>query len=154
MFKKTILTFLLLCSTSLFANTGIYKVSVHENFSTALHVLKKSLEKEGLYIISKADISGTLAQLKDKIGKSYNKRGYTKAQSIIFCNPFYANDVMNEDPTMMALCPLKIMLLEKDGITTALFVLPSTFSKHSPAEKTLKIVENKVLSALKEAKFK
>ena len=154
MFKKLILVLALMFGTTLFAGNGIYKVSVKEDFRSALHTLKKTLEDQNLFIISKADISGTLARMKGKLGKDYNKRGYTKAQSIIFCNPFYANDVLNLDPTMMALCPLKIMLLEKNAKTTALFVLPSYFSKRSPAKKVLKEVENKVLKALKKAGFR
>ena len=154
MLKKCILGLVLIFCTTLFADNGIYKVSVKEDFPSALHTLKKTLEKQSLFIISKADISGTLARMKGKLGKEYNKRGFSKAQSIIFCNPFYANDVLNLDPTMMALCPLKIMLLEKNGKTTALFVLPSTFAQKSPAKKVLKEVENKVLKALQKAGFR
>ncbi len=55
---------------------------------------------------------------------------------------------------MMALCPLKIMLLEKNGKTTALFVRPTALSGESPAKKTLSIVERKVKMALKAAGFR
>jgi len=154
MFKNFIFILSLLFSTSLFAGSGIYKVSVKEDFPSALHTLKKTLEDQGLYIISKADISGTLKRMKGKLGKEYNKRGYSKVQSIIFCNPFYANDVLNLDPDMMALCPLKIMLLEKNGKTTALFVPPTIIAKKSPAKKVLKEVEEKVKKALKKAGFR
>jgi len=154
MLKTFILILTLTFSTSLLGSSAIYKVSLKEDFSSALHTLKKTLEKQNLFIISKADISGTLERMKGKLGKAYNKRGYTKAQSIIFCNPFYANDVLNLDPEMMALCPLKIMLLEKNGKTTALFVLPSVFAKKSPARKLLNEVEKKVKKALRNAGFK
>ena len=154
MFKKILLTLTLVFSTSLFAGSAIYKVSVNEDFRSALHSIKKTLEDQNLYIISKADISGTLERMKGKLGKAYNKRGYEVAKSIIFCNPFYANDVMNEDPDMMALCPLKIMLMTKKGKTTALFVLPSKLAGNSPSKKTLIEVENKVKKALKKAGFR
>lgn len=154
MFKHLLLISTLFLSTSLFANSNIYNVSVHEDFRSALHTLKKTLEKEDLYIITKADISGTLAKMKNKLGKDYNKRGYEVAKSIIFCNPFYANQVMNIDPEMMALCPLKIMLLTKKGKTTALFVLPSKLAGKSPAKKILITVENKVKKALEKAGFR
>ena len=154
MFKKILLTLILLFSTTLFASNSIYKVSIKKDFRSALHSIKKTLEDQNLYIISKADISGTLERMKGKLGKAYNKRGYEKAQSIIFCNPFYANDVMNEDPDMMALCPLKIMIMTKKGTTTALFVLPSKLAGNSPARKTLLEVENRVKVALKKAGYR
>ena len=154
MLKKILLTFALFFSSTLFASSSIYKVSVNEDFRSALHNIKKTLEDQNLYIISKADISGTLASMKGKLGKDYNKRGYEVAKSIIFCNPFYANDVMNADPDMMALCPLKIMLMTKNGKTTALFVLPSKLSGKSPAKKILIEVENRVKKALKKAGYR
>ena len=154
MLKHLILIVSVLFSTSLFAGSAIYKVSVKEDFRSALHSIKKTLEDQNLYIISKADISGTLASMKGKLGKDYNKRGYEEAKSIIFCNPFYANDVMNADPDMMALCPLKIMLMSKNGKTTALFVLPSKLAGKSPAKKILIEVENKVKKALKNAGYR
>jgi uncharacterized protein (DUF302 family) len=154
MFKKILLTLALFFSTTLFANNSIYKVSVKKDFRSALHSIKKTLENENLYIISKADISGTLERMKGKLGKEYNKRGYEVAKSIIFCNPFYANDVMNLDPDMMALCPLKIMLMTKNGKTTALFVLPSKLAGNSAAKKVLIEVENKVKKALKKAGYR
>ncbi len=154
MFKKTILILLFLFTGTLFAGHAIYKVSINEDFPTALHTLKKTLEQQNLYIISKADISGTLKRMKNKLGTEYNKRNYSKVQSIIFCNPFYANEVLNLDPDMMALCPLKIMLMEKNDRTTAPFVLPTALAKRSKARKVLAEVEKKVKKALKKAGFK
>ncbi len=154
MLKKILLIFVILFSSTLFASSSIYKVSLNEDFRSSLHTLKKTLEAQDLFIITKADISGTLARMKGKIGKDYNKRGYEVAKSIIFCNPFYANDVMNADPDMMALCPLKIMLLTKNGKTTALFVLPSKLAGSSPAKSILVKVENRVKKALKKAGFR
>jgi uncharacterized protein (DUF302 family) len=144
---------MLLSNNPLFASSSIYKVSVKENFNSALQNLKKTLEEQNLYIIFKADISGTLARMKGKLGKNYNKKGYEAVKSIIICNPFYANDVMNADPDMMALCPLKIMLMSKNGKTTALFVLPSKLAKKSPAKKILIEVEKRVKIALKKAGY-
>ncbi len=154
MLKYLIVTVSLLFSTSAFAGSAIYKVSVNEDFRSALHSIKKTLEDQHLYIISKADISGTLASMKRKLGKDYNKRGYDVAKSIIFCNPFYANDVMNTDPDMMALCPLKMMLMTKNGTTTALFVLPSKLAGNSPAKNILLEVENRVKKALNKAGYR
>ena len=150
----TALILILLSTTLLTASSAIYKVAAHQPFAVSMHALKKSLEAQHLFIIAKADISGTLARMKGKLGKAYNKRGYDKVKSIIFCNPFYANDVLNSDPDMMALCPLKIMLLEKNGTTTALFVRPTALSGKSPAGKTLSTVERKVKMALKAAGFR
>ncbi len=151
--KRLIWVAVLLFTPMLFASP-VYKVTASKPFAESLHLLKKSLENERLYIIAKADISGTLARMKGKLGASYNKRHYGKVESIIFCNPFYANEVLNADPDMMALCPLKIMLMEKNGKTTALFIRPTAIAGNSHARKTLNTVEQKVKHALRAAGFR
>jgi len=154
MLKKTLVLLALLFTTSLYSANAIYKVQANANYDKSATKLTQTLEDQNLYIISKAHISSTLKRMQGKLGKEYNKRKYDTVTSLIFCNPFYANDVLNLDPNMMALCPLKIMLMEKDGKTTALFVLPSALSKGSPAHKVLKEIEAKVKKALKSAGFR
>jgi len=57
----------------------------------------------------------------------------------------YANQVSNLDPTMLALCPLHLTIIEQAGTTTVLFNRPSVAATGSAA------LEDKVITAIKRA---
>lgn len=67
---------------------------------------------------------------------------------MIICNGWYANQVSNLDTDLLALCPMRVTLIEKEGITTALFAKPSTFVKGSKALPVLSEVEEMIISAI------
>jgi uncharacterized protein (DUF302 family) len=68
---------------------------------------------------------------------------------MVFCNGWYANQVSNKDPSMLALCPLHMTLIEKDGSTTALFARPTVIAADSPASGILQELESEVITAIK-----
>ena len=70
-------------------------------------------------------------------------------KSMVFCNVWYANQVSNKDPSMLALCPLHMTLIEKDGSTTALFARPTVIAADSPARGILADLESEVITAIK-----
>ncbi len=55
---------------------------------------------------------------------------------------------MNLDPKMMAMCPLNVTILHKQGITTVLFKRLAVIAVGSPAEDILWEVENTIVSAI------
>ena len=55
---------------------------------------------------------------------------------------------------MLALCPLHISLVYKDGITRILFVRPSLVATGSPAEKIALELEQDVIRAIEEGLLK
>jgi len=68
---------------------------------------------------------------------------------MVFCNGWYANAVSNADPDMLALCPLRIGLYEKQGETTVVFAKPSIIAANSAAKPVLKEIEAEVIEAIK-----
>ena len=70
---------------------------------------------------------------------------------MIVCNPFYANQVLNLDPVMMALCPINITVMHKEGKSTVLFERLTPIAKGSAAEDGLWEVENTIVTALDNA---
>jgi uncharacterized protein (DUF302 family) len=69
----------------------------------------------------------------------------------VVCNVWYANLVANADPDMLALCPLRLVLVEKNGTTRILFARPSVIAAGSKAQPVLKKVENIIINAIREA---
>ena len=54
----------------------------------------------------------------------------------------------NADPQMLALCPLHISLVYKEGVTRILFVRPSLVATGSPAEKIALELEQDVIRTI------
>jgi len=67
---------------------------------------------------------------------------------MVICNPWYANQVLNLDQTMMAMCPMTVTLLYNQGTTTVLFERFTPVAAGNPAEDILWKVENTVISAI------
>ncbi len=116
--------------------------------------LKEALEEERMFVVFEANIGRSISGFAKKWGDNYNRNKLTEIRSLIFCNGWFANEVSNIDTDMLALCPLKITLIEKNGNSTALFVLPSIVAGNSPAKVILKKLEDKVKAALTSAGFK
>ncbi|MDH5572167.1 MAG: hypothetical protein OEY89_10400, partial [Gammaproteobacteria bacterium] len=57
----------------------------------------------------------------------------------------------NADPDMLALCPLRMSLVEKAGKTSALFARPSVIASGSAAKPLLEKIESEVIAAIKQA---
>ena len=107
-----------------------------------------------MFVVFEANIGPSISGFAKKWGDNYNRNKLTEIRSLIFCNGWFANEVSNIDTDMLALCPLKITLIEKNGNSTALFVLPSIAAGNSPAKVILKKLEDKVKAALTSAGFK
>ncbi len=111
----------------------------------------KGLESEGFYVVFEANIGRNLARFSEKWGENYNRNKLDGIRSMVFCNGWYANAVSNADPSLLALCPLRMTLIEKDGKTTALFAKPAVIAADSPAHKVLQRIEDEVISAIKKS---
>jgi len=107
-----------------------------------------ALENNGYFVIFEPNIGRNLASFKERWGKEYNKNQLEAIRSMIFCNGWYANAMSNADPQMLALCPLHISLIQKDGMTRILFVRPSLVATGSPAEKIALELEQDVIRTI------
>jgi len=56
--------------------------------------------------------------------------------------------VSNADPELLALCPLHITLIQKDGTTRVLFVRPTAVAKGSKAMSVATEIEQDVVKAI------
>ena len=152
--RKILFIMLLMFSDATLAGPAIYKVVADKPVSALYDHVKSALEEERLFVVFEPDIGRNISGFKEKWGDNYNRNHLDEIRSLVFCNAWFANEVSNKDPDMLGLCPLKITLTEKDGKTTALFVLPTQISGQSPATEVLSEIEGKVKSVLKKSGFK
>ncbi len=126
----------------------IYVAEVSKPVDEIYPALYQALEKARFYVIFEANIGKNLARNAEKWGENYNRNKFETVKSMVICNPEYANEVLNLDPKMMALCPLTVTVLYKAGTTTVLFEKLAPVAAGSPAEDVLWEVENTVISAI------
>lgn len=149
--KKIRLAFLMVIwlAWNAYAESGvIYEKSVHQPMDVVYDTVYKSLEEAGYYVIFEANMGRSLARNAERWGEDYNRNQLEGIRSMVFCNPWYTNQVSNADPRMLALCPLSITIIHKQGVTTILFERPSVVAEGSPAEELWWEVENDVINAI------
>ena len=120
-----------------------------------LNVLYKSiftaLENNGYFVVFEPNIGKNMSLFAERWGKDYNKQKLESIRSMVFCNTWYANKVANADPRMLALCPLHITLIEKNNLTTILFVRPGKVAAGSPAQAIATELEQDVIRIVENA---
>ncbi|MBI1421984.1 MAG: DUF302 domain-containing protein [Gammaproteobacteria bacterium] len=126
----------------------IYEKDVKGEMDATYKEVFNALENNGYYVIFEPNIGRNLASFKQRWGKDYNKNQLESIRSMVFCNAWYANQMSNADPQMLALCPLHISLVYKNGITRILFVRPSLVATGSPAEKIALELEQDVIRTI------
>ena len=133
------------------ADETVFSHSINKPLNEVYDRVYKELEQQGFYVVFEANIGKNLSNFADKWGEDYNRSKLDGIRSLVFCNGWYANQVSNADPAMLAICPLHITLIEKAGATTALFVRPAVIAANSPAHAVLSQVETKIINAIRTA---
>lgn len=126
----------------------IYEKRVKGEASVTYKKVFNALENNGYFVVFEPNIGKNLAYFEKRWGKDYNKNNLESIRSLVFCNAWYANQVSNADPQMLALCPLHISLVHKDEVTRILFVRPSLVATGSPAEKIALELEQDVIRTI------
>ncbi len=150
--SKVFTLLILLSSFSVWAGEStVFEYSVNRPLDEVYSQVYKGLEDDGFYVVFEANIGRSISSMADKWGDDYNRSKLSGMRSMVFCNGWYANQVSNKDPRMLALCPMRMTLIEKDGKTTALFARPSVIAASSPALPILQRLENEVTAAIKKS---
>ena len=143
--------FLLISSHLQAAESTIYRQTVNAPMGQVYPMVYKALENAKFWVVFEPKISENLQRISKKWGDNYNKNKLSSIRSMVFCNGSYANAVSNTDPDMLALCPLRIGLYEKETKTTVVFAKPTVIAAGSAAKPVLKEVEDEVIGAIKVA---
>jgi hypothetical protein len=127
---------------------GVLHWELKQNLEIVYNSVYKALEENRFFVIFEPNIGRNLAGFSERWGEDYNRNKLTGIRSMVFCNPWYVNQVSNFDPEMLALCPLHISLYEKDGSTHVVFVRLSHVGEGSAAKPVLAEVEAAVSAAV------
>lgn len=146
---RCILFILCLAFLSAQADPNVFIYSSDVPITEVYDRVYKSLEDAGFYVVFEPDIGKNLKKFAERWGDQYNRSKLSAIRSMVFCNGWYANQVSNKDPSMLALCPLHMTMIEKDGSTTALFARPTVIAADSPARGILQELESEVITAIK-----
>ena len=150
--KKILLVCLL--AISLWASkSNVYSVTYNSSIDTVEKNLLTHFKSVKLVVPWKLDILEEFKKkgLDKKFGDKFNTAKLSSVRTIIACNGKFGNMIINADAKMMAYCPVRITLTEKDGKTTILFVRPSSAPRDSKAYKLLVKLEKKVIKAIEDA---
>jgi uncharacterized protein (DUF302 family) len=127
---------------------AIYVAKTQQSMDTVYPNLYKALEDSRFYVIFEANIGKNLARNAERWGEQYNRNKFEAVRSMVICNPEFANQVLNLDPEMMAMCPMTVTLLHKLGTTTILFERLTPVATGSAAEDIFWEVENTIISII------
>ena len=147
------ISFFLVCfiSTGSAESHNIYKQSAPIPLELAYTRVYASLEQNNFWVIEEINIGQSLSRFEEKWGDEYNQNKLTAIRVMIVCNGWYANQVSNKDPDMLALCPIRITLYEKDNKTSVVFARPSVIANGSPAESVVLEIENIIIKSIQDA---
>jgi len=126
----------------------VLEFKVKQPFDEAYQALYAALEEARFYVIFEANIGQNLARHAGRWGENYNRNRFEHMKSMLICNPWYANQALNLDPRFMAMCPLSVGVIYKQGITTVYFKRLDNVAGSSAADDLLWEVENTIVSAI------
>jgi len=151
MFKKFIL--LILLSLAISANASesqaIFSAEKKADFETTYKSVYAALEDNKYFVVLEPDIGASIGRF-GKNWDNYNQNKLERIKSMVFCNGWYANKVSNVDPKFLALCPLRITMTHKQGVTSVFFVRPDFVAKGSKAESVAKELTQGVIEAIQQ----
>ena len=127
---------------------GVLHWELKQDLEIVYNSIYRSLEEKRFFVIFEPNIGRNLAGFSERWGEDYNRNKLTGIRSMVFCNPWYVNQVSNLDPEMLALCPLHLSLYEKDGRTHVTFIRLSHVGEGSAAKPILAEVEAAVSAAV------
>ena len=150
---KKLFFLLLTFSLTLLADSSVYTKTFGAPMAKIYPKIINSFDNAHLIVVSEIDILGKFkaAGLPEKFGKNFNTNKLTSIKAIIACNGWYGNAIANADPEMMAFCPVRITLIEKDGKTSVMYVRATVAPKESKAYPILEELEAKVIKAIQTA---
>ncbi len=140
---------LLLIAATTQADETVFKVIKAAPLDEVYPSVYQALEEDRFFVVFEANMGRNMARFAERWGEDYNRNQLDQIRAMVICNIWYTNQVANQDPDMLALCPLTVTLFEKDGSSTVLFPRPTALAGDSPARPVLQEVEDKIIAAIR-----
>jgi uncharacterized protein (DUF302 family) len=129
-------------------SSSVLTWTAEQDMETTYKVVYNHLENNRLFVVFEPDIQRNLSRFAERWGEDYNRNKLEGIRSMVFCNAWYANRVSNADPTMLALCPLHVTLIQEMGKTRVLFARPTVIARDSEALSIARELEQDVSKAI------
>ena len=127
---------------------GVRHWTLEADLETTYNNIYRSLENNNMFVIFEANMGRTLASFSGQWGRNYNRNQLQGIRTMMFCNPWYVNEVSNLDPQLLAFCPMHITLYRQNDITHIVFLSPAHVGQRSAAAGLLEGLEAKVSAAV------
>ena len=115
------------------ADPKVLTWDIDKNLETSYKIVYKTLEKNRFFVVFEPNIQRNLSGFAERWGDNYNRNKLEGIRAMVFCNVWYTNEISNADPDMLAMCPLHLTLIQRDGNTRVLFVRPTAVAADSKA---------------------
>ena len=149
MYKKLLVFLLLFHVNFAWAELpGVLHWDVEQDFNRVYREVYRALEDHQFFVIFEANIGRNLRGYAARWGEDYNRNRLDEIRSMMFCNVWYTNQVSNQDPGMLSLCPLQLTMYQKGPVTSILFTRPTYVGQGSAAMPVLKEIETEVSKAV------
>ncbi len=129
---------------------GVLHWSTGQDLETTYNNVYKSLESSRYYVVFEPDIGTNLAGFAERWGEDYNRSQLGGIRSMVFCSAWYANQVSNLEPRLLATCPLHLTLYRQGDTTHVVFLRPTVAGAGSKAETLLQELESEVAAAIEQ----
>lgn len=130
---------------------GIYVHATPLSFDDAYRKVYDALEAERFYVVFEPDMGKRMARFADKWGEDYNRNQLENVRGMVFCNIWQTNQVANADPHLLALCPLHLTVIHKQGVSTILFPRVARLAEGSPGHETALKLEQEIIGIIEKA---
>jgi hypothetical protein len=127
---------------------GVLKWELEQDLEIVYREVYRSLEDNNYYVIFEPRIGRNLGALAPRWGDEYNRNKLLGIRSLVFFNPWVTNQISNQDPDMLALCPMQITLYQKGAVSSILFARPTQIGAGSAAMPLLEEIESVVSTAI------
>lgn len=149
MYKKLLAFLLLFSAGSVWAELpGVLRWDVEQDFNQTYREIYRALEDHRFFVIFEANIGRNLRGYAARSGDNYDRNRLDEIRSMVFCNIDYTNQLSNQDPGMLSLCPLHITMYQKGPTTSILFNRPTYVGQGSAAMPILQEIEAEVSKAI------
>ena len=129
---------------------GVLHWSVDQELELVYDSVYAALEDNRFFVVFEPNIGENLKGFAERWGEDYNRNKLTGLRSMVFCSGWYANQVSNLDPRLLALCPLHLSVYGQGETTHVAFVRPSHVGAGSQAMDLLKELEADVAKAVEQ----
>jgi Domain of unknown function DUF302 len=147
--RLVVLALVCLWLTPVSAETSnVLSWSVDKELETTYKIVHKHMENNRFFVVFEPNIQKNVSRFSERWGADYNRNKLEGIRSMVFCNAWYANQVSNADPTMLALCPLHLTLIQETGKTRILFARPTVIARDSKALAVATELEQDVSNAV------